>query len=332
MAVKGPEMSRSRKFFGIVFFGSAILVGVAGIANAVPETGRILFPVLALLAAALTWKPPPPPLPRTRPASCTTFLIAIIGSIVAFNTMGEEDWAALKAANPDAYLTQIKAAKGEETWLTALAELRPERHAQVLADREREARERERRLAAERAAAREQQILDYMQTIETQVAAISDFDPAGYTGSVRRIMIAVGMLEGWATVLDAGRRFELTDQQQETREHFRSQLAATQARAFPVLRDAYGPALRQALWDDDISARTIGDGFRVVEFVGALFAANRNKRVFHETVRDNLRALRFREARYRWYRGASEYTYWRMDPPSDREVVVRTTVGHRVVE
>ena len=34
--------------------------------------------------------------------------------------------------------------------------------------------------------------------------------------------------------------------------------------------------------------------------------------------------LRFKQTRYRWYKGADEYTYYDLDVPSDKEPVTFT--------
>lgn len=104
-------------------------------------------------------------------------------------------------------------------------------------------------------------------------------------------------------------------------------LRAIQKRVLPILRDKYGPALRKELWEADGKARTIGTGFRTVEFIAAIFAANRNIKSTFETMYPSLMKLRFTQARFRWFDGASEYTYYTLTPPPDDAIVIWSKGG-----
>lgn len=96
---------------------------------------------------------------------------------------------------------------------------------------------------------------------------------------------------------------------------------------FPVFRDAYGPIMRKALWEADGKAKMFGNGFRIVEFVNGLFAANRNIKQAHESVSPMLIMLRFTRAEYKWFQQAREYSYFTLEPPSDGQLVDWNTNG-----
>lgn len=123
-----------------------------------------------------------------------------------------------------------------------------------------------------------------------------------------------------------------TDEEKSARADLLAVISKKQKQNLPKIRDAYGPILRQLLWEDDITAKTVGDGFRTVELVGALFAANRNIQTAQETIHETLLKLRFTQARYRWYREADEFTYYKLEPPKDGDVVIWSGTGYRLVK
>ena len=106
---------------------------------------------------------------------------------------------------------------------------------------------------------------------------------------------------------------------------FKARLIRAQETQLPILRDAYGPAMRKKLWEFDLKARTIGAGFRIVEFTGGTFAANRNKKKFQEEINGELSVLRFTHAHYLWYEGSDEYTQYTLNNPTDSEIAKLST-------
>lgn len=104
------------------------------------------------------------------------------------------------------------------------------------------------------------------------------------------------------------------------RKRFIAALSAKQKSVLPVLRDKYGPAMRKELWEADGKARTIGNGYRTVEFIAGAFAANRNIASSHQTLLPTLMKLRFNRAQYKWIDAAVEYSYYTLEPPADGDV------------
>ena len=79
--------------------------------------------------------------------------------------------------------------------------------------------------------------------------------------------------------------------------------------------------MRQRLWIADGSARTIGAGYRTVEFVSGGFARNANIQEFHLEVRESLMNLRFTRAQYKWFQHASDASYYTLEVPRDSDIV-----------
>jgi hypothetical protein len=138
--------------------------------------------------------------------------------------------------------------------------------------------------AAESAAA----VVSYVELVESQIAIVRELSAQEFTDSIDTIASYLFLINGWAQLIEEGRDFELTPEQEQVRQELLQTLSRNQVAVFPVVRDAYGPLLRQRLWEHDGHASTIGAGYRRIEIVNALFAANRNIADFHETVRDTL--------------------------------------------
>ena len=167
----------------------------------------------------------------------------------------------------------------------------------------------------------------YMELVAAEIDMIESMNIENFSSSNTGISGAVQIFEEAAKSYNTGARFELTEDQQAHRARLKEALIKWQKAAFPVLRDAYGPVMRSALWEANGSAKTIGAGYRTIEFVAPDFAANRNIAKFQEEIQPVLIRLRFTKVSYRWYDEASEYQYYTLKPPADDEVVIWTAAG-----
>lgn len=171
--------------------------------------------------------------------------------------------------------------------------------------------------AAEREAV---SVASYVDNLRDQLTSVRELTARDFTESIDTIMFLLVLIDGWAELIEEGKDFQLTAEQEQMRQDLRQALSRKQAEIFPALRDKYGPALRQRLWEHDGYARTFDSGFRRIEIVNALFAANRNIAEFHATVRETLRKLRFTRVDYKWFRQATEYSYYTLEVPPDGTV------------
>ena len=173
----------------------------------------------------------------------------------------------------------------------------------------------------------------YMAKVASEYEYLKIFDVSKRKVSVGSVLRGAEQFSKWVEIVDASDNYSLSLEEKETLDKFKKKIISVQVAAFPKLRDAYGPAVREKLWEDDMSARTIGAGYRIIEFVGGTFAANRNKKAWQTEVREVLYKLRFTQSRYKWYKGDNEYTYYDMEPPKDNQLVVWTGgTRFRVVE
>lgn len=161
---------------------------------------------------------------------------------------------------------------------------------------------------------------EYVNGLLVAETMLASFEPA--RRDVDEILYEISLFSAWALLIERAPRLDLTDDQRRRVEAFRAGVQRLQRTEFPALRDAYGPAARRVLWEDDIEARTFGRRFTVIEFVGGLFAANRNIKRFQEEIRIVMHKLRFEQVRYKWYEGEDEYSYYALSPEPDEALVV----------
>lgn len=168
---------------------------------------------------------------------------------------------------------------------------------------------------------------NYVQMLEREIAAIQKVTISKYTKNVKSINAGLLLIGAWGLLYDQGEDLALPNELEKKRQMFRRLVSQKQQEMFPKMRDAYGPAMRQQLWEADSSARTFGTSFKTVEFVSASFSRNLNIKQIHSEIVDNLRMLRFKRAQYKWYKHASEYTYYTIDAPKDADLVLWVANG-----
>lgn len=168
---------------------------------------------------------------------------------------------------------------------------------------------------------------DYLDRLSAEIDLIKAYSAREFSGDAKTLILGAAALDSFASTYQEGRQYDLTDEQEALRQNFKKLLSQKQRESFPILRDAYGPALRAALWEADGKAKTFGAGYRTIEIINAAFAANRNIKAVHEELYPTLMKLRFTRAQYKWLDADVEYTYYTMIPPKDDVVVTWTTNG-----
>ena len=166
-------------------------------------------------------------------------------------------------------------------------------------------------------------ITEYSEKIKREIDGFSNgFDPLVYIDNRDSILIGLALFSVWATMIEEGEELDLNSAQEEQRTILRQKIIEAQVETFPKFREAYGPILDKNLWEFDIDARSFGKNRKTIEFVGGIFAANRNIKEFHILWRETFQNLRFEQIRYKWFDEASEYTYFDINPPADNELII----------
>lgn len=196
----------------------------------------------------------------------------------------------------------------------------------------RERAEAERRRVEEAAQKEQQERQAFMERLRREMNSFETFDISKFTGTNFGFLAVNTVFQVWASMVEEARGLTLSQEDRALVERFRAGAIKTQTWALPEIRDAYGPHIRKLLWDKDVTAKTFGDGYRTVEFVGGLFAANRNIKAFNDELWVTFRILRFQQARYKWFKEAREYTYFDIEGPDDNDLVVWGDGTFRVIK
>lgn len=288
-------------------------------------------------------------------SASVAFFVGLMTTAASYGLMSDtQRLADLRATDPAAYLTALEG-RDQAKWLSELEELDPERYteetakiaeAEAARKAEAEAAEAARKAEAEAAAAarateaateREAEqaakVAAYIEQLDREIASVPGVQATKYTGDATTINTGLLLIGAWALLYEEGDKLDLNDEARQKRQQFRQLLVRKQADMLPAMRDAYGPAMRQQLWEADGSARTIGAGYRTVEFMSAAFARNANIKQIHLEIRENLMMLRFTRAQYKWIKQASEFSYYDMEVPKDSDIVKWESGGrYRVLD
>lgn len=162
----------------------------------------------------------------------------------------------------------------------------------------------------------------YITLINRMIKDMETHDVSKYLTDKDSIIIASAVYTAMAMHIDEAQEYDLNDKQKERVEKFKRVLIKRQKIDYPKLRNAYGPAARKAVWENDMTVRTFGKGYKIIEFSGGMFTTNKNIKIFQEGLSDILIALRFKQVRYKWSERVSEYTSYTFDSMrSDAEII-----------
>jgi multidrug efflux pump subunit AcrA (membrane-fusion protein) len=169
--------------------------------------------------------------------------------------------------------------------------------------------------------AAQQEQANLMQEVEDNLAAVKTALTS--KGCAEGPEMCLLLINGSSALLEKAKQSNLSEAHKKRVKEFRDALVAAQVRSFPSIRKGYGKVFAEKLWENDLTARTFGEGYRTVEFTGALLAANRNIKTAMATAYPILRALRMKQARFKWTKAADEYTYYTVQPTySDKAILV----------
>jgi hypothetical protein len=98
---------------------------------------------------------------------------------------------------------------------------------------------------------------------------------------------------------------------------WKTALQSLQQKHYPKLRKMWADEMRSKLWKNDIEVNLRGT---TIEFVGGTFAANANIATMQSEISSLLTQFRFKRVNYKWYSGADEYQYYKIESPSDADL------------
>lgn len=169
--------------------------------------------------------------------------------------------------------------------------------------------------------AKEQTPEELNEQLKREIASFNKpFDNKTYDGTVDAVQMELVLFSVWANIIKEGENSTLEDNVKLAKE-LKTKVTNLQSKEFPILRKRYGKIIANKMWEHDIDIKTIGTSNTIIDFTGATFATNKNIKEFQTTLNEALTMFRFKQTRYRWYKGADEYTYYDLDVPSDKELV-----------
>lgn len=81
----------------------------------------------------------------------------------------------------------------------------------------------------------------------------------------------------------------------------------------PYYRKSMAENLANGMWKHDMYITASGSGNIYLNITSHLFATNANIETIHTSISNAAKKYGFKQIRYRWYRNASEYTYYNIE-------------------
>ncbi len=147
--------------------------------------------------------------------------------------------------------------------------------------------------------------------------ALGNLAPTATVGEVWRRLTA---LEDAARVLEEHPEDGLPENAIGERRRLRTTLTQRQQADFPAMREAYGETMRRNLWEQDVEVRVTGERATIIDYVGVVFASNRNIAQVQRGAVPHLQKLRFAQSQYRWSTADARRTTYDLDATDDGTV------------
>ena len=163
--------------------------------------------------------------------------------------------------------------------------------------------------------------LKQKQQLEREIEAINEgVDFTTYRGTVDALQLEIILFGTWAKIIkdgEASNDLEI----QKLAKLLKPKVVKLQEQEFPKLRKEYAQVIAKIMWEHDIDVIASGSEYNYLNFIGGIFAANKNIKDFQEQLKDVPAMFRFSQTRYRWYKGEDEYTYYSTYEGTDTDLV-----------
>lgn len=146
------------------------------------------------------------------------------------------------------------------------------------------------------------------------------FNSETYSGDVTSLQMELVLFGSWAKIIEEGKNNSDVENKKLAGQ-LEKKVQALQIREFPKLRKKYGAVAAEKLWENDVDVKVEGGNNATITFINGMFSLNKNKADAQRAVEDILKQFRFKRSQYKWYKYDDEYTYYKMDTPSDGEPV-----------
>lgn len=157
--------------------------------------------------------------------------------------------------------------------------------------------------------------------LSRELASVNEgIDFSIYRESIDFLQIELAIFGTWAKMIQEGTTSKNMDIQKLAKE-IQTKVSKIQIKEFPILRKAYSEIVSKKMWENDIEVSSSGKKNTFLNFTGSIFAANKNKQLFQQEVQEILMMFRFKQSRYRWYKGENQYTYYTIYKGKDSDLV-----------
>ena len=157
--------------------------------------------------------------------------------------------------------------------------------------------------------------------INTEIKAIDNFTSSIYRGSVTSLNLEILYFSEITKLINKGKKHN-NKKIKKLSETLKKKLKNLQWREFPKIRKAYVEILDDKLWEENIDVFCKGKRYTTMEFVGGIFASNKNIKDTQFTMHEKVNDFRFKRVNYKWYKYDDEYTYYTINSISDGELKI----------
>ncbi|CAN5308975.1 hypothetical protein BH09BAC1_BH09BAC1_14240 [soil metagenome] len=160
-----------------------------------------------------------------------------------------------------------------------------------------------------------------LQELEREIKSFDKpFDGSTYRGDVGSLQLEIVLFSVWGSMITEGEASSDATTQKAAKD-LKKKASALQAKELPLMRKDYCKVLYDKMWEHNIYFSTEGSKHTILNVTGSDFANNANIKEYQNTLQEILTMFRFKQVRYRWYKGADDYQYYKLDVPADSEVV-----------
>lgn len=161
---------------------------------------------------------------------------------------------------------------------------------------------------------------ELISSIQDELKAIEDKNLFNtFRGTQTNLQLELILFDQWAKLI---RKSSGSDKKEtaDLSSKFKKRVESAQSKEFPILRKEYGKLAKELLWEHDIDVSVTGTNNTILNLSGGLFAANKNIKDTQTTLSKVVKEFRFKQVRYRWYKGADEYTYYTVFEGNDKDL------------
>ena len=169
--------------------------------------------------------------------------------------------------------------------------------------------------------AKKEETLKLKEQLEIELKSINNGIEFADGNTFEELQIDIIVFSNWATIIKKAKESENAEVIKLGLK-LKSKVSKIQTKEFPNLRKKYAKIAAQIMWESDIDVSVNGTGKKYINFAGGIFATNKNKKDFQIKLQEVLEMYRFNQARYRWYKGEREYTYYTIFEGKDSEPVI----------